>query len=244
MLNPRNRKELRLSSTFLVILSTILISFGANAQVTIPNTFTAGSPAVADDVNANFDALAAAINAAAGETSTADVFTFMLPDGTPAAGDMVGSSTLNRTPSGVTLSASTTMLGVDAVYTLWWVIFNNPAACAADPCADTDFATAAVEASVMNATGRAADANGEATFSAFLPVGFTHTEPVSATGRQLFGPGLQEAAGAEIHVIIRSHGPASGNPEQLNTFMADCDNVAPAMGCYDDQAIVFPRPGS
>ena len=33
------------------------------AQVTIPNTFTDGDPALASEVNANFQALASAVNA-------------------------------------------------------------------------------------------------------------------------------------------------------------------------------------
>lgn len=41
----------------------LLVSAGALAQTTIPNTFTAGSPARASEVNANFTALANAANA-------------------------------------------------------------------------------------------------------------------------------------------------------------------------------------
>lgn len=240
MTNFRTIKSHIASSSFLFILSASLFSYSASAQVlTIPNTFAAGDPAVAAEVNENFDAVAMAVN---GQTSMADVVTFTLPDETPAAGDVVGSAELNRTAAGVNLTATTTMLDAGSAHTLWWVIFNNPAACDPAGCGLADLGTAAVEASIMNATGRVADATGNATFSAFLPVGFLHTNPSSLNGRQLFGPGLQNAAGAEIHIVIRCHGPWSGNVEQISTVAGDCLNAASPSGCYDAQAIVFPLP--
>jgi hypothetical protein len=243
MTNIQSRNVLLHSSRLLFTLGTILFSYIAGAQtLTIPNAFTAGTPAVAADVNANFDAVATAVNGLGGQTSTADVFTFMLPDETPAAGDVVGTASLTRTAAGIHLAASTTMLDAGSAYTLWWIIFNNPAACDPAGCSDADFGTPGVEASVMNATGRVADATGNGTFVAFLPAGFMHTNPASGAGRQLFGPGLQDPAGAEIHVVIRSHGPWSGNIEQLSTVAADCVNAASLTGCYDAQAIVFPLP--
>lgn len=45
------------------VLSSLTLSAPAWAQVTVPNTFTAGAPARAADVNANFQALVTAINA-------------------------------------------------------------------------------------------------------------------------------------------------------------------------------------
>ena len=242
----KNRKIMLVRSSFLVVLCANLIGHSASAQdLTIPNAFAAGTPAVADEVNANFDAVATAVNDLGGQTSMADVFTFFLPDEvTPAAGDVVGSGQLTRTAGGVNLAIDTTMLDAGSAYTLWWVIFNNPGACDPAGCSDADFGTAAVEASVMHATGRVADANGNGTFSAFLPAGFMHTNLSSQNGRHLFGPGLQNVAGAEVHIVIRSHGPASGGTEQISTLLGDCNNAASPSGCYDGQAAVFPLPGS
>ena len=243
MTNLQNRNLLLVISSLIMALGANLFSDSASAQdLTMPNVFTSGTPAVAAEVNENFDVVAAAVNAAAGETSTADIFTFMMPDETPAAGDVVGAAELTRTAAGVRLTANSTLLDAGSAYTVWWIIFNNPDACDPAGCSEADFATAEVEASVMNATGRVADANGEATFGAFLPSGFMHTNPSSGNGRQLFGPGLQNAASAEIHVVIRCHGPFSGNIEQLSTVAGDCVNAASPSGCFDAQAIVFPRP--
>lgn len=245
MTESKTKKVLLVCSSFLYVLGASLFSYAASAQtLTIPNSFTAGSPALAAEVNGNFDAVATAVNSLGGHTSTADIFTFMMPDETPAAGDVVGNAELNRTAAGLTLAAHSTLLDAGSAYTLWWVIFNNPAACDPAGCSDADFGTAEVEASVLNATGRVTDATGNTTFVAFLPVGFMLTNPSNGTGRHLFGPGLQDAAGAEIHVVIRSHGPWTGNIEQISTIGADCVNAASPSGCYDAQAIVFPLPAA
>ncbi len=241
MTNFQTTKSLFVSSSFLIVLGANLFSVGANAQsLTVPNTFTAGTPAIADQVNANFGAVEAAVN---GDTSTADVVTFFLEDEvTPAAGDVVGTAELSRTAQGVNLTLHTTMLTPGAAYTIWWIIFNNPSACDPAGCSGADLGVAAVEGSVMNATGRVADSIGDAWFSAFLPAGFMHTNPSSLNGRQLFGPGLQNVAGAEIHVVVRCHGLSTGNVEQISTLDGDCVNAASPSGCFDAQVAAFPLP--
>ena len=179
----------------------------------------------------------------------ADVVTFKQPDGvTPAAGNVVGHATLNRTQSGVRLQINTTGLQPGYAYTVWWIIFNNPAACAPAGCSGADLATPAVLASVMNATGGVAKANGGGKFTAFLPLGFIHTNPSDeatdgAFNRQVRGAGLQNLWGAEIHAVIRSHGPSNGKIKQISTIGGYCLNVAPAAPCYDPQAVPFSVPG-
>lgn len=174
----------------------------------------------------------------------ADVFTFEQPDGSPAAGNVVGRARLIRMLSGVRLRIDTTGLQPGGAYTVWWVIFNNPAACAPAGCSRADLGNPAVAGSVMNATGGVADANGEAEFNAFLPIGFMHTNPSdeAANGkfnRQLQGAGLQNLKGAEIHAVIKSHGPWQNKVKQISTVAGFCMNVPPALPCYDPQAVRF-----
>ena len=115
MTNLQNKKVLIVSSSFLFVLGATLFSYSANAQLTIPNTFASGTPAVAAEVNVNFDAVAAAVN---GQTSTADVVTFFLEDEvTPAAGDVVGTAELTRTAACLRLTATSTLLNAGAAYT-------------------------------------------------------------------------------------------------------------------------------
>ena len=250
MTNLQMKRVVLVGSGFLAALCTGLISVSANAgDLTTPNVFSAGTPAVAADVNANFDAVEAAvddndarISGLEGDVSMGDATTFFLPDETPAAGDVVGSGVLTRTAAGAQFDIATTMLDAGSAYTLWWIVFNNPAACDPAGCTGADLGVPAVEGSVMNATGRVVGADGTATFSSFLPVGFMHTNPANGNLRQVFGPGLQDVAGAELHVVIRSHGPATGNPEQISTLLADCVNEASPSGCYDGQGVAFPRP--
>ena len=182
--------------------------------------------------------------------SKADVFTFFNADGSPAAGDVVGEATLKRSKESVNLTVHTTGLGSGDAYTIWWIIFNNPDACDPAGCSGADFpqngGDPAVEASVMNATGRVADSDGNAWFSAVLPGGFMHTNPDSGNVRQAFGPGLQNVKGAEIHIVVRCHGLWSNNVEQISTLFGDCfadtSSDPDGNGCFDIQAAVFPKP--
>lgn len=253
MTKLQNRKVLLVRTSLLFVLGANLISYGASAsEVTIPNTFTGGTPAVADEVNGNFDEVAMAVNdndvriaAMEPKVSMADVVTFFLPDEvSPAAGDVVGTAQLNRTAEGVNVTIDTTTLTAGAAYSIWWIIFNNPAACTHLGCGhdDADFVNPDVEASIMNATGRIADDNGNASFSAFLPVGFMHTNPANGNIRQDLGPGLQNLTGAEIHVVIRCHGASTGNVEQISTLLGDCNTGAGPSGCFDAQLAAFPLP--
>ncbi len=66
------------------------LTFGnqATAQVTVPNTFVAGAAAKASEVNANFQALAAAINSLAARVAKAE--------GQVLAADLAGTYALSR----------------------------------------------------------------------------------------------------------------------------------------------------
>ena len=53
---------MKLKNIFIASAMAFSLMSAAQAQVTVPHTFTTGSPAVADEVNANFNALATGIN--------------------------------------------------------------------------------------------------------------------------------------------------------------------------------------
>lgn len=71
------------------VLAVLLagVCSAASAQVTVPNTFSAGAPARAADVNANFQALATAVNGLAGRVARLE--------GQVTAADLVGTYTIN-----------------------------------------------------------------------------------------------------------------------------------------------------
>jgi hypothetical protein len=61
---PRSKGLSNMLRTRLLLIALLLsAASSAQAQVTIPNTFSDGTPALASEVNANFQALASAVNA-------------------------------------------------------------------------------------------------------------------------------------------------------------------------------------
>jgi hypothetical protein len=144
----------------------------------------------------------------------------------PASGTM-----LVRTRDNVFATVHTAGLPAGTVVTAWFAFFNNPQNCATRPCSGADFANPAVQGSRVYFGGQTIGVDGTATFGAFRRVGDT-------TG--IFdGPGLLNPLGAEIHLVMRSHGPAILNDpailsQQLSTFNGGC----PPNACANLQASV------
>ena len=177
--------------------------------------------------------------AAQAKTQHSDLVAFQNPDGSPADFRFVdGFATLKRSDQGVLLTLETSESTEGDAYTIWFVVFNNPGACDGD-CDGTDLGIAAVAGSVLNGGGGYGDADGNFSITSFLPVGFIHTNPLEPThARQLFGPGLQDPKGAEIHIILKTHGPSLNTVEQISTVAGDC-NTGVGAGCHDPAAAAF-----
>lgn len=140
-------------------------------------------------------------------------------------------ATLHRTENEVELSLDTKLL--EGAYTTWWVAFNNPEACE-DGCDAPDLENPAVNASVFWATGKIVDEEGMVNFNAevaegVLPTGYDQV----ALGED----GIVDTFSAEIHPIIRTHGPVMPGQEELQTttFNGGC----PPEGCQDIQFALF-----
>ena len=158
-----------------------------------------------------------------------------------------GSSILVRTETGIAYTLSTRELAPGAAYTNWWVAFNNPEDCV-DPCncSDVDFANPDEVISVFWATGRVADSNGQGDFAANVDFGELPSNPDQVA----FGLANPIEPGAEVHVIVRTHGEASALPDvleaQLTEFNGGCaatSNEDPADdACFDLQFSVHRSP--
>lgn len=74
--------------TSIAALTFVTLSAAASAQVTVPNTFAAGAPARAADVNANFQALVTGINALSSRVSKLE--------GQITSSDLVGTYAVNQ----------------------------------------------------------------------------------------------------------------------------------------------------
>jgi hypothetical protein len=152
------------------------------------------------------------------------------------AGETTGEASLKRSDQGVLLSLRTDQATPGHAYTIWFIIFNNPEYCDLDlisGCAGSDLGTPEVVGSGVNGGGGVADADGNFTLTSFLPVGFIHTNPVG-DARQLFGPGLQDAMGAEVHIVVRSHGESVDSVAQISHVNGDCNPE-----CSDPFAAIF-----
>lgn len=146
------------------------------------------------------------------------------------------SARLQRSADTVWIKINTTQLPAGA-YSIWAVIFNNPENCQSSPCASSDVGLAGVNGSVIWLTGGVVGEDNVGHFSG-------HIEEGMPPGVVNFGPGLLDAEGAEIHNIIRYHGPASDDPavfaRQTTTAGGGCGADFPFFACYDAQALRFP----
>lgn len=144
---------------------------------------------------------------------------------------VVGSSLLVRNDNGVAGTVQTSGLAPGDAVTVWWVIFNHPSECTTDApfrCGEADLFDPDVETSVLHAAGEVIGGNGTGRFGSYLTEGDT-------TGA-LFGPGLLDSREADVHFVVRTHGPAIPGliPAQIHTFDGGCDINT----CEDLQAAV------
>ena len=148
--------------------------------------------------------------------SQSDVFVFSTTVQVEGA-----SSQLVRTDQGVTATIQTHFLE-PGVYSVWWAVFNEPQNCdfpVIGRCSVGDLLAPTIAAvpSLLWGTGHVVGPEGVGNFAAHLRVS-------NPRGEVLGGPGLLNPRRAEIHVVIRGHGPAIPGriPEQLSTFFGGC----------------------
>lgn len=142
-------------------------------------------------------------------------------------------------------------------YTAWAVVFNNPDACSELGCGEDDVfidgdpsegpnvdqISAAEIAVIWAGTGDIPDDEARGEFEGRIqegdPPGQVLIDPALFTDRGK-AAGLTDVAGAEIHFVVRDHGQAYEDEEeleeQLTTFQADCAI------CVDVQFSVHPPP--
>ena len=154
---------------------------------------------------------------------TANVVDFST--GVPVAG------TLTRTQQSATARIYTTGLRKKAAYTIWWVVWNDPSACAGG-CGEDDLGIAGN--SVFYAGGFVTGKDGTVNVSVHVEAGDL------ADGIDVLIPGGLHPGngfGAEMHLIIRSHVEIiEGMADvQVGTFFGACDINT----CTDDQAVAF-----
>jgi hypothetical protein len=146
-------------------------------------------------------AMTVALPAAAKSGHLSSVNRFM--DGSPIVGAW---STLATSEQGAKMTLQTSELTPGNSVTVWWVIFNEPTNCKdahhGFACGPADLppfgGDDSAVTSVVYAAGHQIGGSGRATFSGALATG--------DTDGALFGPGLVNPTGAEIHLVVRDHG--------------------------------------
>jgi len=111
-----------------------------------------------------------------------------------------------------------TQLKAGHVYTVWFVIVNDPTACATTPCtaADIILNSEAVDSDVTYGAGRVAGKSGKASFSGRISAG--------VLSNSWFGNGFTNPRGAEIHLVLNDHGPVIPDllSNMLTTYRGGC----------------------
>jgi hypothetical protein len=184
--------------------------------------------------------LAVPAQANSADRSTSPVYWFD-EDGAPT-NEIAGDSRLVRTDSGMSFNLRTTGLEPGHTYTVWWVVFNDPDLCTDDMCGMEDLLMvnpdAAAAGVVGYAAGHVAGNSGRGNFGAHLSVG--DSEPFLEA---IEHDGLTAPRDAEVHLIVRSHGPLVPEwmPRQIHSFEGGCLGMDPELDagegfpCFDPQ---------
>jgi len=178
------------------------------------------------------------------ERESQSVFTFpmMDEDGMEIKPSMMvddAAASITRTSGGVSLAVRAHDLPVGDAVTMWLVAFNHPENCSDGVCDGNDVmpppGNLEAGVSVHYLDGRIVSEVGTALFFGTLAN--------NTSDYALFGPSVENAFTTEYHIVLRSHGLASGHHDilqaQLNSINGGCDPEPPHAPCQDLQFAVF-----
>ena len=105
--------------------------------------------------------------------------------------------------------------------TMWAVVFNEPEGCI-DGCDEGDLFNPDAVTDVLYVAGNIAGGPGTSTFSGLRAAGDNSVSLFAALG--VPAPGLVDPLGAEVHLIVRDHGPKVPGlvPAQIHSFEGGC----------------------
>jgi len=139
----------------------------------------------------------------------------------------VGRASLLRTPQGISATFHTSGLPAGHAVTLWFIIFNNPAACFTNPCiAGVDLFNPDAAADFIYAGGHVVGGPRN-TFAGHLQVGDSSGSGFNEFGVPELAIGLSNPMGAEVLLALHSHGPAMTGQDlvaQIGSFTGGCDD--------------------
>lgn len=154
--------------------------------------------------------------------------------------DVVDGATghVTRNDDGIAFRLRTNSLTPGNAYTLWLVIVNHPEECDATPCTAPEIIGNDDTASQVGfAAGNVVGEAGRATFS-----GHVNEGPLDGW---LPDRSLEDARGAEVHLVINDHGPALAEhmPGMIRTYRGGCSDDSPFPGVFPPVALEDGEPG-
>jgi len=142
---------------------------------------------------------------------------------------------VERESDRIEVSGRTRQLTPGYAYTIWAIIYNDPFACNG-PC-DGDDGDVEGRSVIWSGIGFIANNKGRASFETELIEGVFPGEVRS-------GEGLTDASLAEIHFVIRCHGPAAtDDPDLLEAQLSTFDGACDLYGCVNVQSAMLCRLG-
>ncbi len=223
-LNATTTRHRAASLTVIVALAAV-VTAGTGAAASSPATEVSRDPVVAFQ-------------------EAGDVGGGVLEPGTSFPPTNRGFATLKRGDDWIRSNIHTSGLPA-GTYTVWWVIFNDPEHCDG-PCDENDLLNPDAGVSIFFATGGIVGENGIANLRAHYVDGEDRGEPGT---QDVLGDGALDPSRAEVHMIIKYHGPPSDDPdtlwEQTHTLLGGCFENANALDlgepfgvqCFDPQAV-------
>jgi hypothetical protein len=174
-----------------------------------------------------------------------------------SADPATGAVRLNRTRNELWASVHVTELNANSAFTVWAAVFNRPEGCTTNPvgpvhCSAADFSPVPnpAKSSAFNVGAFITGPDGTANINVHIPRG---APPEGAFilagdgGVPMFNNGVRPGLdagngfGAEVHIVIRAHGPINADPavliSQLSTLNGGC--MTPP-GCPNVQVATFP----
>ena len=127
---------------------------------------------------------------------------------------------LVRSENGASFNFHATELKPGHVYTVWFVVVNNPDACTMSPCPASEVIlnSAAVQSDVTYGAGHVVGKSGRASFAGHVATG--------ELANAWFGNGFNNDA--EIHLVLNDHGPMI--PElasnMLHSYRGGCTDAS------------------
>lgn len=154
---------------------------------------------------------------------------------------------LEAEPGALSMELETTGLRGGHVYTVWWMVFNEPQHCNSNPsgpvrCGAADVFNPVVRAAHILADGGLVAQDGVARFSGRVETGDLTNVAFP------WEPGLVDAERAEVFLVVRDHGPLVDGAGQSSSMNGGCLHavVMPGTGtpgtypCENQQIAMFP----